>query len=107
MKKDTDRTIDEYKLAGSQMRLIKTLGSRLAVNVSRVLPAAESDKLLRALRKIDGVCSKAEDRMFHDHPELSNDYLSVFYGAINNTPRNSLDEEMIERARQVADELFE
>lgn len=102
-----DRTIDEYKQAGAEMRLMKNLGTKLVVDISKVLPAAETDKLLRTLGEMDEVCSRAEDRMFHDHPELSNDYLSVFYGAINNTPRNSLDEEMIERARQVADELFE
>ena len=39
------RTIDEYKRAGAEMRLFKTLGSKLAVDISGVLSAQESDKL--------------------------------------------------------------
>lgn len=50
------RTIDEYKRAGAEMRLFKTLGSKLAVDISGVLSAQDSDKLLRALNRIDEVC---------------------------------------------------
>lgn len=37
------RTIDEYKRAGAEMRLFKTLGSKLAVDISGVLSAQDSD----------------------------------------------------------------
>ena len=35
------RTIDEYKRAGAEMRLFKTLGSKLAVDISGVLSAQD------------------------------------------------------------------
>lgn len=101
------RTIDEYKTAGAMMRLYKTLGSKTCVAVSGVLSAADTDKLLRALSKIDEVCSKAEDNMFRDFPNLGDEYTDVFYGSTENQPRGSLDAEMIARARKAAEELFE
>ena len=101
------RTIEEYKRAGAEMRLFKTLGSKLAVDISGVLSAQDSDKLLRALNRIDEVCSHAEDNMFRDYPELGNEYTDVFYGSVGSSPRNSLDEEIIEKAKQVSGGLFE
>ena len=88
------------------MRLYKTLGTRLAVDISGVLSAADQDKLLRALGKIDEVCSRAEDNMFHDHPELTNDYLDVFYGSTDDAPRNDVDEKVLDMAKEAADGLF-
>lgn len=102
-----NRTIDEYKQAGAEMRLFKNLGVKLAVDISKVLSAQDQDMLCRALHRIDEVCSRAEDNMFRDFPELSNDYIDVFYGNVNNSPRNQVEAEQIARARQVADELFE
>lgn len=102
-----ERTVERYMEAGAEMRLYKSLGTRLAVDISCVLSAADQDKLIRALGKIDEICSKAEDNMFHDHPELSNEYLDVFYGNTDSTPRNGVDEKILGMAREVADELFE
>ena len=45
--------------------------------------------------------------MFHDFPELPNDFIDVFYGEVDDDPRNEVDREQIELARKVADELFE
>ncbi len=101
------RTIDEYKRAGAEMRLFKTLGSKLAVDISAVLSAQDSDKLVRYLNRIDEICSRAEDNMFHDHPQLGSEYTDVFYGSVGSSPRGPLDEEMIEKAKQVAGGLFE
>ena len=53
------------------------------------------------------VCSHAEDNMFRDYPELGNEYTDVFYGSVGSSPRNSLDEEIIEKAKQVSGGLFE
>lgn len=102
-----DRTIDEYKRAGAEMRLFKELSAKLVVDLSKVLSAPDFDKMHRALRRIDEVCSRAEDNMFHDYPKLGNDYLSVFYGSVGDTPRNAVDEEIIEVAKKVAGGLFE
>lgn len=107
MLRKKDRTIDEYKQAGAGMRLFKELGAKLAVDMSGVLSAPDYDKLFRALRRIDEVCSRAEDNMFHDYPKLGNEYLTVFYGSTGDKPRNAIDEEIISRAKQVAGGLFE
>lgn len=102
-----DRTLDEYKRAGSEMRLFKQLGTTLAIDISKVLSAADTDKLLKALSKIDEICSKAEDNMFHDFPKLGREYTDVFYGCVNDEPRNDLDAEIIEMAKKKANDLFE
>lgn len=107
MLKRTDRTVEKYMKAGAKMRLYKTLGVRLAVDISAVLSAQDQDKLQRAMSKIDEICSKAEDNMFHDHPELSNHYIDVFYGSTDNDPRNDVDHKILTMAREAADELFE
>ena len=101
-----DRTLDEYKQAGAKMRLFKQLGVTLAVDISKALSAGDTDKLLRALEKVDEICSRAEDNMFRDHPDLGSEYINVFYGDVFYKPRNELDAEMIERARAAADGLF-
>lgn len=102
-----DRTLEEYKRAGGEMRLFKTLGTKMAVDLSKILSAADTDKLIHALNKIDEVCCKADDNLFRDHPDVGNEYTDVFYGSVGAAPRNALDAEMIERARAAANGLFE
>ena len=101
------RTMEEYMKAGAGMRLVKTLGVKVVTEVSKVVSSADADKLMRAMRKIDEVCSNAEDNMFRDHPELSNQYLDVFYGSIDGEPRNDVDNSVINMAKESANELFE
>ncbi len=101
-----DRTVDEYMKAGAMMRLLKEIGSHTLVQGSRVMSASDSDKMMRVLDRIDQICSRLEDNMFHDHPELSNDYLSVFYGAFSNYPRNPTDEKVVKLAREIADSIL-
>lgn len=106
MKKRKDRTLEAYMKAGAEMRLYKALGTKLAVDISLLIPAADTDKLLRAMRKIDEVCSNAEDSMFKDYPQIPNEYLDVFYGNMNEKPRNKVDEKVLGLAREAADGLF-
>lgn len=101
-----ERTLERYMRAGAGMRLYRELGTRLAMDISEVLPAADTDRLLRAMDKIDRVCTVAEDNMFKDHPGISNEYLDVFYGAIDGEPRNEVDRKVIRMAREAADGLF-
>ena len=106
MLRRTERTVEKYMKAGAMMRLYKNLGTRLYVEISGVLSAAEQDKMRRALNKIDEVCSKAEDNMFRDHPGLSAQYIDVFYGNVGDDPRNEVDRKVLGLAREVADGLF-
>lgn len=101
-----DRTLERYMKAGAEMRLYKELGTKLAVDISTVLSAADTDKLLKAMSRIDEVCSAAEDNMFKDHPRVSNEYLDVFYGVTYEKPRNEVDRKVIAMAREAADGLF-
>ena len=82
------RTVDTYMKVGAKMRLFKMLGTRTAVEISQVLSATDTQKLMRALDKVDEICSKAEDNMFRDHPDLTDEYLDVFYGSTEMEPRN-------------------
>ena len=106
MLRNTERTMETYKKAGALMRLLKELGGEALVETSKVLKASDSDRFWRALNTIDIICSRAEDNMFTDHPELSSEYTDVFYGTVGMEPRNAVDEEVIELARKSADELF-
>ena len=100
------RTLEVYKTAGAEMRLYKTLGAKLMTDISRVLSAADQDILMRAMNKIDIVCSRAEENMFRDWPDLSAEHIDVFYGAVCCDPKNDVDAEMVQRARKAADDLF-
>lgn len=105
MLKKTERTIEKYKKAGAMMRLYKTLGSKLMVEISGVLSAADQDKMMRAMRRIDEVSSNAEDNMFRDFPQLSDRCIDVFYGATDMEPRGEVDTEIIALSKEVADGL--
>ena len=100
------RTMEVYEQAGAEMRLYKSLGARLATHISQVLSSTDTDKLLRIMGKINEICSKAEDNMFNDHPQLSNEYIDVFYGDTKNEPRNEVDKRIVQLAREAADDLF-
>lgn len=101
-----ERTMERYLKAGAEMRLFKNLGAKMITDISYVLSAADQDKLMRAMNRIDEVCSNAEDNMFCDYPNISNEYTDVFYGNVEDAPRNGVDKKIIEMAREAADELF-
>lgn len=106
MIRKSERTIEKYMRSGAQMRLFKTLGLQVVVDVSSILSAQQQDKLLKALKIIDEVCCAADDNMFCDHPYLTNEYTDVFYGSTQNAPRNDVDETILVLAKEIADGLF-
>ncbi|MBR1442738.1 MAG: hypothetical protein IJ583_04310, partial [Firmicutes bacterium] len=101
-----ERTLENYMKIGAEMRLFKALSTRLVVEIDSVLSTKDIDKMLNAFNKIDEVCSKVEDNMFVDFPNLSDEYLDVFYGALNDKPRNDTDKRITEIAKEIAHELF-
>ena len=103
----SNRTIDEYKRAGAAMRLFRSVAGKALVDVSGVISSRDQDVMERAINIIEDICSHAEDKMFADFPRLPNDFIDVFYGEVDDEPRNEVDREQIELARKVADELFE
>ena len=103
----SNRTIDEYKRAGAAIRLLRSVAGKALVDVSGVISSRDQDVLERAINMIEDICSHAEDKMFADFPRLPNDFIDVFYGEVDDEPRNEVDRGQMELARKVADELFE
>lgn len=98
------RTMDVYKKVGAEMRLAKTMVSKLWVDSSAVLRKPDSDRLLRALNIIKEVSDQAENNMFSDYPDLPRDYTRVFSGPTDSAyTSGALDEEIIALAKGVAD----
>ncbi len=93
--------------AGAMMRLYRTLGGKLLTEISGVLSAPDTDKLSRAMHKIDQVAFAAEDNLFRDYPELTDEYLDVFTGTTADEPGNDVDRKVIELAGEIADGLFD
>ena len=104
------RTLEDYKVAGAWMRLLKSVFSETYMACSKVMYAKETDKFRVAEDRISALCSQAEDNMFDDFPTLSNEYLDIFYGHIGNdpiySPRGDVDREQIELASELVKELF-
>ena len=100
-----ERTIAVYMKAGALMRLYKTIGAKLFDAVGMVISAADRKKLLCALHGIGSVCSNAEDNMFRDHPNLSDQYTNVFYGSTESEPRSDVDKAVLAMVRETAEEI--
>lgn len=81
-KRKQDRDIDLYLKVGAMMRLLHQINTDVSILASGVLKAKDIDQWTRAGQKIELIRSRAEDYMFEDHPELSNDYLNAFYGSL-------------------------
>ena len=107
MLKKNERTMDTYMEAGAYARLLSVIGTKAVVEMSKVLPAKDSDKFVVLLNRIDEIISKADDQLFKDFPGIGNEGTDVFYGTLNAEPRNGLDRKVIQMAKQKAMELFE
>ena len=102
-----ERTLEQYLEAGAYARLLSDIGAKAAVTLSKVLPAKDSDKLVRLLNKIDEVISRADDQLFRDFPQLGHEGTAVFYGTLSQKPDCELDKQMICMAEKKAMELFD
>ena len=102
-----ERTLDVYLNVGAKVRLSKHAFVKAAVALGKVLKSDELAKVNRALDLLYEAVSKAEDRMFRDHPEITgNGYTSVFYGALDIEARSPTEKEVLRLAKKYADELF-
>lgn len=75
-------TVEDYKVVGAQVKLMKGALSNIVRLLSGKVPKSlympRVYKMEEALRLLG---SNLEDRMFHDYPDLPNEYLHTFYGA--------------------------
>lgn len=100
------RTIDDYKKAGAKMRLFKYLGVMLYSDLIKIMNKSDLKIFSQVQDRTEAVCSRAEDNMFDDFPDISDDYLNVFYGHIDSSLRDEIDEEINKLAKKVYDETF-
>lgn len=98
--------VEKYMKAGASFRLMKVIIMELHVKMSQYFSAADRRQFDKAMKAINEICSDLDDRMFKDHPELSSDYLDVFYGSLDHEPRNPVDAKVIEMAWEALDELL-
>lgn len=88
------------------MRLFKTASSEVIATLSEVMPKQDYRKIMLAMDRVNQVCSDAEDRMFREHPELGDEYIDVFYGALKNDTRNDVDKKVVQMAHEMSEHLF-
>ena len=100
------KTLEQYKELGAMFRTYKTMAAKLSVSASPFLTKVKWQKLQKAIDTIGSFASELEDKMFEEHPEITDEYVDVFYGATTNEPRNELDAEMVERAKAFCKTLF-
>ncbi|MBO5342267.1 MAG: hypothetical protein J6A73_06260 [Lachnospiraceae bacterium] len=100
------KMLEQYKELGAMFRTYKTMAVKLSVNASNFLTKAKWQKLQKAVDTVGSFASELEDKMFEEHPELTDEYVDVFYGATTNEPRNELDAEMVTRAKAFCKTLF-
>ena len=76
-------TVEEWVAAGRKIKKISVLLKELLVLVNGKIPAPLTDRILKLYNPsghFSRLKSRLEDEMFRQHPGLSNEYLSVFYG---------------------------
>lgn len=101
-----NRTLDDYKRAGAWMRLLKAVLGKTYIECSKVMRVGEYESRFDSvIRKVDNVCSRAEDNMFDDFPKLSDQHIDVFYGAPDVTTTD-VDKEQTALMRKLVKELF-
>lgn len=74
------RTIEMYKNAAKLFKETEKSVRGLIINSQNVVSLTDLREIRKALSKIEIAKSHTEDRMFSDFPELSNEWLKLFYG---------------------------
>lgn len=107
MTNKSEKSLDNYKLVGAEMRLLKEVIVRTYVDAYTLLPASERNKLYRAMSTINEICSRTEDRMYMAYPDIGHDYVDVFYGDLQTKPRTEVDAEVMKLARSIANKILQ
>lgn len=106
MQSRKDRTVEKYMRAGAAIRLFKSASSEVIATLSEVMPKQDYRKIMLTMDRVNQVCSDTEDRMFLEHPDLSNEYIDVFYGDVRNDTRNEVDWKVVQMAHELSESLF-
>lgn len=100
------RTIEDYKRAGAWLRLLKTILAETHVSCCDVLSKNDCMMFDTITKRVNAICSKAEDNMFKDHPELSNDALDIFYGSADCSTRTDTDDAQVRLMQELIVNMF-
>ena len=57
-------------------------------------------------REISKMSSEIEDRMLHDYPDVSNEYLDVFYGSVVKDENSELGSELNGYASEITGDML-
>lgn len=88
--------VDEWMEAGRKIKKIGILLQELVTLVNGKIPMPLLDRILKLCNHsghFSGLKSRLEDEMFRQHPELSNEYLWVFYGQRDPHPETECKQE--------------
>ena len=105
--KKNKKTLEQYKDMGAKFRVFKTMACQLSVEASQFLQASQWAKLQKAVDPIGAFASPLATKMFRDYPELTDQYIDVFYGATDNETRNEVDADVVVRAKKFCGSWFE
>lgn len=101
-----NRKLDDYKMAGAWMRICKAVIANTWTKCWSVLSAKDCRMFDAAERRISALCSRAEDNMFMDFPDLDNEALDIFYGSPDTDPRTDTDREQIKIMQEFVMKIF-
>lgn len=108
-------TLEQYKTLGAKFRLLNYV--LMEVLCDKTLSKSESKIINETLKIISNMRSDKEKEMFNDYPELSKDYVSVFFGELHRKltddgtggtiVHNTVDKEVICTAKDIAKSFFD
>ena len=105
--RDMKTELSEYKAIGTNVRLIKGMLTSLVNLSSGVIPKNLYMPKVRIIeREISKMASEIEDRMLHDYPEVSNEYLDVFYGSVVKDENSELGSELNGYASEITGDML-
>ena len=99
--------LSEYKAIGTNVRLMKGMVTSLVNLSSGVIPKNLYMPRVRVIeREISKMASEIEERMLHDHPGVTNEYLDVFYGSVMKDGNSELGNELNGYASEITGEIL-
>ncbi len=108
-------TLEQYKILGAKFRLLRHVMNEVLSD--KALSKSETDELFKASKIIENLRCKKDSQLFENYPEISNDYLSTFYGSLDRKIKydgtggtiihNPVDEEVICTAKDIAKSFFD
>lgn len=96
------REIKDYEKMGACLRLLKgNLSALLRLSSGKVPKSMYNSRIWAIDKELAKISGDLEERMLHDHPEVSNEYLNVFYGPAPKKGNSELEDRLNEYATEI------